>query len=265
MTVPAWIALALGAWTLWALLCHWLEAGPRPGLVGGIVYRTIRLYARWAHSLEVEGADLIPPGEGAGPLVIVCNHTAGIDPVLVQVPCPFEIRWVMAEDMRSPRLRAVWDWASVIFVDRAGRDAAGAREAVRHLRAGGVLGIFPEGRIERPQRRLLPFQAGVGMIIRRTGADALLVSIEGTPTTPTAWGSIWLRSRARVRFLERVSYAGTDLGPAEIAADLRRRFAERTGWEITDLAGPPSEAPEARHEPLGRAPARRVAIRAIPQ
>lgn len=259
MTLAAWIAIALGAWTLWAILCAWLEAGPRPGLVGGLVYQGIRLYARLAHHLEVQGRDLVPARD-AGPLVVVCNHTAGIDPVLVQSACPFEVRWVMAKDMQARRLGFVWDWASVIFVDRAGRDAAGAREAVRHLKGGGVLGIFPEGRIERPQRQLLPFQAGVGLIIRRSGADALLVSIEGTPTTPTAWGSLWLSSRATVRFLERVSYAGTDLGPAEIAEDLRRRFAERTGWETADHAAPPAEAPEAQRDPLDAGLARRVVV-----
>lgn len=258
MTAPAWIALAFVAWTLWAILCAWLESGPRPSLVGGVVYHGLGLYARLTHRLRVEGRDLLPPPDAAGPLVVVCNHTAGIDPVLVQVSCPFEIRWVMALDMRAPRLSFVWDWLAVIFVDRAGRDAAGAREAVRHLRSGGVLGIFPEGRIERPQRQLLPFQAGVGMIIRRSGADALLVSIEGTPTTPTAWGSLWLTSRARVRFLERVSYADTRLGPAEIAEDLRRRFAERTGWEMVDHAPPPAEAPEAHPENLDPPLARRA-------
>jgi 1-acyl-sn-glycerol-3-phosphate acyltransferase len=265
VTIAAWIALAFGAWTLWAVLCAWLESGPRPGLVGGLVYYGIRLYARVTHHLEVEGARFAPPRHAAGPLVVVCNHTAGIDPILVQAACPFEIRWIMAQDMRSPRLRFIWDWTAVIFVDRAGRDAGGAREAVRHLKAGGVLGIFPEGRIERPQRRLLPFQAGVGMIIRRSGADALLVSIEGTPTTPTAWGSLWLSSRARVRFLERVSYAGADLGAAEIAEDLRRRFAERTGWGVTDCAPPPAEAPEARHDGIDGSLARRSAAKPLPQ
>src|SRR5690606_13188005 len=104
VTLAAWIALALGAWTLWALLCHWLEGGPRPGLVGGLVYLGLRLYARWGHHLDVDGRELIPTKDQAAPLVVVCNHTAGIDPLLVQVPCPFEIRWVMAEDMRAPRL-----------------------------------------------------------------------------------------------------------------------------------------------------------------
>lgn len=246
MSVASWVAIALAAWTLWAVVCAWLSAGPRPGLVGGVVYHGVRLYARLVHHLKVGGRDVRPTRDEAKSLVVICNHTAGIDPVLVQAACPFEVRWVMAQDMKVPRWTFVWEWARVISVDRAGRDAAGAREAIRHVRAGGVVGIFPEGRIERPQRRLLPFQAGVGMIIRRSGADALLVSIEGTPTTATAWGSLWLASRAKVRFLERVSYAGTDLDAAAIAEDLRRRFAERTGWEVTDDAAPPAEAPEAR-------------------
>ncbi|MFG0286069.1 MAG: lysophospholipid acyltransferase family protein [Phycisphaerales bacterium JB039] len=256
MTTAGWILLALAAWTLWAICCAWLTGGPREGLVGGLVWRSIQIYGRLVHNLRIEGRHLIPDRD-AGPLVVVCNHTAGVDPVLIQAACPFEVRWMMALDMKTRRWGFVWDWARVIFVDRAGGDAVGARAAIRHLREGGVLGIFPEGRIERPQRRLLPFQPGVGMVIRRTGADALLVAVEGTPEMPTAWGSLWIASRARVRFLERVSYAGTKLGAAEIAADLRRRFAARTGWETTDDAAPPAEAPEATTE---AAVARRAAV-----
>ena len=60
-----------------------------------------------------------------------------------------------------------------------------------------------------------------------------------------------------MRFLERVSYAGTKLDAVEIAADLRERFAARTGWGSTDEAAPPAEAPEATTQ---AAMARRAAV-----
>ena len=61
-----------------------------------------------------EGAENIPswhPGDPLpGPLVVVGNHTAGIDPLLVQSACIFEIRWLMLSEMMvgGPTLQALW-------------------------------------------------------------------------------------------------------------------------------------------------------------
>ena len=76
----------------------------------------------------------------------------------------------------------------------------GAREAIKHVRGGGVLGIFPEGGLERPARTILPFQAGVGLIIRRTEAPVLPVVVSGTPIADQAWTSLVRFSSSVVTF-----------------------------------------------------------------
>ncbi|WP_410961928.1 lysophospholipid acyltransferase family protein, partial [Salmonella sp. SAL4359] len=85
-------------------------------------------------------------------------------------------------------------------VDRYGREIAAAREAVRHLQSGGVVGIFPEGNLERPPCHILPFLPGVGLIVHRSGAPVIPVLISGTPQIDPAWSSLWRRSRAVVQF-----------------------------------------------------------------
>lgn len=132
--------------------------------------------------------------------MLVVNHTAGVDPLLVQAACPFFIRWMMGRDMRARHLADIWEWVDIIDVDRKGRDTTSARAAIRVLREGGIVGIFPEGRIERPRGALLPFHPGVGMIVQAGGARVLPVFIQGTPDTRTAWGSLFRRGSARVRF-----------------------------------------------------------------
>ena len=166
--------------------------------------------------------------------MIIANHTAGLDPVVIQASVPFHIRWMMAEDMRLGQLEWLWQWLEVIFVSRTSRDSIGTREAIRHLRQGGVIGIFPEGGLERPPFHLMPFQAGVGLLIKRSGARVLPAIVDGTPQVDPAWASLWRPSRTRVRFKPTLDYSGLDLSPAEIAADLRRRFAEWTGWPFND-------------------------------
>jgi hypothetical protein len=58
-----------------------------------------------------------------------------------------------------------------------------------------VIGVFPEGRLERPERHLLPFLPGLGVMIKRTRASVLPIVIEGTPQTETAWASVLASQR----------------------------------------------------------------------
>lgn len=232
-------------WGLWAWVARWIMDNPRGDFETGLVWRLLQVYVRVVHRVRVRGTAHVPAEPEPGPMVVIANHTAGVDPLLIQAVCPFFIRWMMALDMRLPAMEWFWRWSEVISVDRDGREVAAAREAVRYLRDGGVIGIFPEGNLERPHRHILPFLPGVGLLISRTGARVLPAIIDGTPQVDPAWSSLWRLSRATVRFLPEISYEGTGLGPAEIAADLRRRFVEASGW-------PPCDTPDTRRDHKGK-------------
>lgn len=240
MGVWGWIILGAAAWVGCAAVARWIMAAAvRPdSFETGFLVRLYQVYARLVHRLRIEGAHHIPhprsPGEGVGPLIVVANHTAGVDPILIQATVPFEPRWMMASDMRAPLLEALWEFGRIIFVDRRGGDAPALREGLRHLASGGALGVFPEGHLERPARHILPFQPGVGLLIGRSKARVLPVVIDGTPICDPAWGSLVKPSHSRIRFLAPIDYSTTGLGPAEIAADLHRRFIDATGWPAWD-------------------------------
>jgi 1-acyl-sn-glycerol-3-phosphate acyltransferase len=233
------VVLALGGFS------RWLLANPRETVDGGLVWQGTRLYAHFFHHLSVEGKEHLPRDRYPGPLVVVMNHTAGVDPVLVQSICRFYVRYVMAQDMRLPAYEWIWQWARTIFVDRTGGSTQGTREALRHLASGGVLGIFPEGGLERPPRHIMPFEPGVGMIVRRTGARVLPIVIEGTPVVDPAWASLWTPSRSRIRIMPPIDYDGSGLSAAEIADDLRERYVEWTGWPRVEQNGGQAREPGA--------------------
>ncbi|MEM9372571.1 MAG: hypothetical protein AAGA55_02925, partial [Planctomycetota bacterium] len=67
----------------------------------GLLYLAGRAYARLIHRLRVQ-TEHGALSDLSGPLIIVCNHTAGVDPILVSSGCPRRIAWIMAEDMRLP-------------------------------------------------------------------------------------------------------------------------------------------------------------------
>ncbi len=241
MNPLVWAISIAALWVGWAVLTHVASGGPRGDALTWLASRFARLYALVFHNLRVEGLEHLPKGNCPGKLVVVANHTAGIDPLLIQAICPFFVRWMMARDMRLPGLELFWQWAEVISVDRAQREIAGAREAIRHLELGGVIGIFPEGMLERPARQIMPFVGGVGLIVHRAKAPVLPIIIEGTPQVDPAWSSLWRTSRSTLRIMPVVHYEDSQLRSGAIAEDLRRRFGEWTNWPLNDH--PPPELP----------------------
>lgn len=226
------VLLILAALAALGWFAGWLERTPRGEPDSGAVFRAFQLYATLVHRLKVIGRDQIPSKVGPGGLIVVANHTGGVDPVLVQAALPFEVRWMMASDMQFAGLDWLWELGRVIGVDRSGRDTRSAREAMRHLGEGGVIGIFPEGGIARPAQTLRPFMAGVGLIVKRTGARVLPVIIEGTPDVELAWSSLVRLSHATVRVMPVLDYSKSNQAADEIARDLQARYAEWTGWRV---------------------------------
>ena len=232
------ILVAGVCWLAWAAMAHALmRASVRPGDPWvGLAMVMLRLHARVVQRLRVEGREHIPRGRRPGPLVVIANHTAGVDPLLVQAVCGFEITWMMARDMQAPGLEWFWEFAGVISVNRVeegdgvrrGSDAAAARAAIKLLKEGGVVGVFPEGRIA-PAGRIVPFAPGVGLLVSRTGARVMQVVIDGTRRSETMAGSL-LPARARLRVLPVREYEGVSAG--EIAKDLERRLVAETGWRF---------------------------------
>lgn len=198
-----------------------------------------RLYALLVHRVRHGGQESLA-ALGEEPLIIVSNHTGAADPILIQAGCPFEIRWMMMREMN----RGLVDWFTrygrIILVERNGKDFASTREALRHLSAGGAIGIFPEGGIERPPGVLRRFESGVGFLVARSKATVLPVWISGTPHVDVAMHSLWRRGRARIEFGKPMRF--DDVKDSKtIAPAIRDRIAAMSGWPTSD-------------SPLGRGP-----------
>lgn len=225
--------------------------GPYRSLLTNLFWWIARHYARLFHRVRVDGAAHAQTAkrDDGRPLIVIANHTAGVDPVLVAAQVPFVIRWMMADDMRVPWLDWFWVWQRVIFVRRQQRDGLSVRVALEELGEGGVVGIFPEGGLERPPQEVMPFMPGIGLMIRKSGARVLPVWIDGTPQVDPAWGSLWRRSRSSVSFGEVIDYADSGLSAAKIAQDLHDRYLSWTGWPANDNPPDPatSERASAKH------------------
>lgn len=233
-----WIPVLVAGHSLLVWVSQLALRGPRDDLATGLGWVLLKFYLWLLHRARFDGMENVPRTRRPGPLIVIANHTSGIDPLLIQDACPFYVRWMMARTMMIPDLNWLWEWLEVVPVSGGGKELASARQAIRTVEGGGALGIFPEGRIERPAGTLLPFVPGVGLIIAKTGAPVLPMVIDGTPRAHTAWGSLARFSRSRVRVMPLIDYSTSGLRPEQIAADLQRRYEGWTGWRV----GAPSEA-----------------------
>ena len=130
------------------------------------------------HRLELLSP--LPRLPETGPAILVCNHTSGIDPFLIQAVCPRVITWMMAKEFYDmPGVNWAFKLIGAIPVARSGRDATATRAAIRALHDGQILGVFPEGRIER-DRSLMPFQTGVAMMAIKTEVPIYPACLDGT-------------------------------------------------------------------------------------
>ncbi|MCP3858539.1 MAG: 1-acyl-sn-glycerol-3-phosphate acyltransferase [Phycisphaeraceae bacterium] len=240
-TLAIWIVAGIAAWILlWMWFTpratRWirstLDARIGDGPLVGAIDLASCCYCRWVHRVRFEGFDRLPETfrhGGAGGGVVVANHTAGMDPMLVQTGLRRLIRWMMWADMMTPALDCAWKAGQVLPVSHGQADSTTLRKAVRHVKQGGIIGLFPEGAIARPPGELRPFQPGVGLLARLTRAPVLVLWIHDTPYTETAWGSLARTSRAVVEFVD-VLDLSKEKDPAVASEMLRDAIARRSGW-----------------------------------
>lgn len=178
-----------------------------------------RCYARIYQRLDVRSPCRLPR---RGPAILVCNHTGAVDPVLIQSVAPRLIRWMMAREYfdHNP-LRWIFDAVGVILVERSGRDMAATRHAMRALDAGQVLGVFPEGRIEK-STELLPFQSGIGLLALKSGAPVYPAYLDGNQRGKEMLEVFLKRSEASIAFGPAVDLAQLDKSRQGIEEAARR-------------------------------------------
>jgi 1-acyl-sn-glycerol-3-phosphate acyltransferase len=142
----------------------------------GLVRATNSFYARAYHHLHQHNRCPIP---ATGPALIAANHTAGLDPAIIQAACPRRIHWLMTRRFYDrPAMQWFFRWSGMIPIQVEGRDSRAWRSAIEQLRLGRIVGVFPEGRIERSEE-FLPFQTGVALLAIRGGADIFPVYLDG--------------------------------------------------------------------------------------
>ena len=115
-----------------------------------------------------------------GPCIIAANHCSYLDPPLVGIACRRAIHYLARKSLLDlPVLGPILPELNVIPVDRKNADRSALMGAIRVVRHGGAVLIFPEG-TRSADGELQPARPGLGMIAAKTGAPVVPVHVAGS-------------------------------------------------------------------------------------
>lgn len=198
-----------------------------------------RAVVRLLFDVRPIGLERWPPA----PFCLVVNHHNGWDPMLVLAAAPLEprISWFgpkEADFSRGFKNRVMRFFGGVIPYNPEKTTLTSAVRAVRRVfAAGGVLGIFAEGRVGFRESELLPFEDGAVAFASTAGVPIVPAAIVGSTY-------LWFRRRVEIRFGDPIpaAQARTRQARDELEARVRDAFAELL---------PRTEPSLPRRRPLG--------------
>lgn len=118
------------------------------------------------------------------PYIMIANHQSMMDPPLLGMHLNrYEIRFIGKRELtRVPLLRWTVKKLHMIPVSRHQTDISAMRAGLDTLKAGNVLGIFPEGTRYREDQPMAHIESGFLILALRSRVPLLPVYIHGIPS-----------------------------------------------------------------------------------
>lgn len=144
-------------------------------------YRVARAAARGVLTVlrrwEIQGEENIP---ASGGVVVISNHISYWDPVVIGCVLPRRINFIAkAELFNIPVFGRIITRLGAFPVRRDNPNPAAIRRALELLKAGEMIGIFPEGTRSRTNELMAPHQ-GAAMLALKGGVPILPIAVSGT-------------------------------------------------------------------------------------
>jgi len=176
--------------------------------------------------------------EVPGGFVLACSHLGHLDPIVVGTLVNRKIDFMARIEFFRYHLIASALYALEGFpVNRRGINVAALRTAISRVRAGRIVGIFPEGGVVHGQESVLrggPIKKGACVVAYRAAAAVLPVVILGTdklncvgPWLPFRRGRVWaIFGRMVHPRLDKPRRIARDLMAIELQAEFQSIYRE---------------------------------------
>ncbi|MBN1147119.1 MAG: 1-acyl-sn-glycerol-3-phosphate acyltransferase [Anaerolineales bacterium] len=149
---------------------------PRRILPRGIARAVGRLLTPILFHLDIKGKENFPK---SGPLLVVGNHSAVMETVMLAVHTPWQVEMLGSIDIPHEKITdIIGRFFGYIPIFRGRPERTSMRQALDVLRQGGILGIFPEGGIW--DAGAMQAQSGVAWLSYRSQSPVLPLGFSGT-------------------------------------------------------------------------------------
>ena len=151
----------------------------------------------WQHARRV-GICTVPID---GPVIVAVNHNSTLDPFVLASGIPNRMPGYMIarEYAEIPVFHWLIKSIECVPVNRSGVDTASVKAALRHLKAGKLLVVFPQGRIQDPTEPI-ELQDGLALLALRSGAPVIPAYVSGIKYCDAVVKPLLRRCHAVVRF-----------------------------------------------------------------
>ncbi len=137
--------------------------------------------ARLLYRVRSQGAESFPKSGG---VVLIANHLSYVDAVVLQLACPRRIVFFGEGDLRQNMMLG-WLYRMLGCIPLSPRQPAEAfKRAVKALRSGEVVCLFPEGQISRTGQ-LMQVKKGFELLSQQARVPVVAAAIDGL------WGSVF--------------------------------------------------------------------------
>lgn len=142
-----------------------------------IAYVLVAIISRIYFRLHITGRENIPKEGG---VIIASNHLSYLDIPLLGYSIGRRADYMGKRELFNiPIISSLFRTLGGFPIDRDKLDRTALKDAVKRLKSGRVIVVYPEG-TRSQDGRLQPGKPGVGIIVRMSGAKVVPAAIQGT-------------------------------------------------------------------------------------
>ncbi|MCM8800560.1 MAG: 1-acyl-sn-glycerol-3-phosphate acyltransferase [Candidatus Omnitrophica bacterium] len=170
--------------------------------------------------LEIYGKDYIPKEGG---FILASNHVSYLDPIVLGVACSRRLNFMAKEELfENPVFSRFISLLGAFPVKRDSADLSAIKEAMRRLKKGMVLVLFPEGSRRFDGYKLKPY-SGIGFLSAKLNVPVVPVFIHGTDRALPKNAKFIRLTKISLHFGKKISF-GKDMPYPEIARIVMERI-----------------------------------------
>ena len=114
-----------------------------------------------------------------GRVVLAGNHTSNLDCLLLIASTKRTIHFLAKDELTNGFKKVIFNNMGIIPVNRRIHDKSALAKAINILNEDKVIGIFPEGTINKTNDIIMPFKIGAVKMAHDTGSSIVCFTITG--------------------------------------------------------------------------------------